>query len=192
MWVAVGVCALSGRWSASSCCGPVATTARARDPFGLDGDPVKATAESVTEVPCSFDPLLACKLVERSWSDGDDRGERSSRAAARLATISAGDGILVDLVELGDGVGTGRLLRLRAQHADAAAGDRVRGVDRRARPVARGRGARRAGDELRGDHRVRAAGTARGIERGRGRDRHRRGDRVRRAVPRARPRPGHR
>ena len=74
-----------------------------QDPLGLSGEPVGATVESVTEVPCSFDPLLACDLVELVVSEGDRRGERLEIEQPLDSAIQSGDDILVDLVELGDG-----------------------------------------------------------------------------------------
>jgi len=74
-----------------------------QDPLGLGGEPVGASVESVAEVPCSFDPLLACKLVEVVVSDGEFRGERVQIEQPLESTIESGDQILVDLVELGDG-----------------------------------------------------------------------------------------
>jgi uncharacterized membrane protein len=74
-----------------------------RDPLGLGGEPVEASVEAVTEVPCSFDPLLACRLVEITVSEGEQRGERLELEQPLESTVSSGDTILVDLVELGDG-----------------------------------------------------------------------------------------
>jgi uncharacterized membrane protein len=99
MWVGVGVCALVVLvglivlW-------PGGSDGAVTDPLGLDGEPVKAIAESVAEVPCSFDPLLACKLVG-VVVEGGNRYELEQPLGS---TISAGDGILVDLVDLGNGV----------------------------------------------------------------------------------------
>ena len=99
MWVSVGVCALVVLvglvllW-------PGGDDGVSTDPLGLDGDPVRATAEAVTEVPCSFDPLLACKRVDIVVAEGD----RYVLEQPLDSTISAGDGILVDLVDLGGGV----------------------------------------------------------------------------------------
>jgi uncharacterized membrane protein len=98
MWAAVGVCALSVLiglvvlWPGGG---------RDRiDPLGLEGDPVRATVQSVDEVPCSFDPLLACKRVDVVVTGGD----RFVIEQPIDSTISAGDGILVDIVDLGGGV----------------------------------------------------------------------------------------
>jgi uncharacterized membrane protein len=98
MWAAVGVCALSVLiglvvlWPGGD---------RDRiDPLGLEGDPVRATVQSVDEVPCSFDPLLACKRVDVVVTGGD----RFVIEQPIDSTISAGDGILVDIVDLGGGV----------------------------------------------------------------------------------------
>jgi uncharacterized membrane protein len=98
MWAAVGVCALSVLiglvvlWPGGG---------RDRiDPLGLEGDPVRATVQSVDEVPCSFDPLLACKRVDVVVTGGD----RFVIEQPIDSTIAAGDGILVDIVDLGGGV----------------------------------------------------------------------------------------
>ena len=62
LWVAVGafaaviVVGLIALWPTGS--------DDEQDPLGLGGEPVGASVESVTEVPCTFDPLLACKLVD--------------------------------------------------------------------------------------------------------------------------------
>ena len=74
------------------------------DPLGLAGDPVRASVGSVEEVPCSFDPLLACKRIGLVVSEGEFNGERFELEWPIDSTISSGDGILVDLVETGDGV----------------------------------------------------------------------------------------
>jgi uncharacterized membrane protein len=98
MWAAVGLCAmfvligLVVLW-------PGGGDDRI-DPLGLEGDPVKASVESVDEVPCSFDPLLACKRVGIVVNGGD----RFVLEQPLDSTISAGDSILVDLVDLGGGV----------------------------------------------------------------------------------------
>jgi uncharacterized membrane protein len=98
MWVAVGVCAVSVLiglvvlWPGGGRDGI--------DPLGLEGDPVKASVESVDEVPCSFDPLLACNQLDIVV----DGGARFVLEQPLDSTISAGDSILVDLVDLGGGV----------------------------------------------------------------------------------------
>ena len=74
------------------------------DPLGLAGDPVRALVGSVEEVPCSFDPLLACKRIGLVVSEGESNGERFELEWPIDSTISSGDGILVDLVETSDGV----------------------------------------------------------------------------------------
>lgn len=73
------------------------------DPLGLDGEPVGASVESVTEVPCSFDALLACNLVAITITDGERRGERLAIEQPLDSPIESGDDILIDLVDLGDG-----------------------------------------------------------------------------------------
>lgn len=101
MWVAVGACALLvvigliALWPGGG--------SEGTDPLGLDGDPVKASVGSVDEAPCSFDALLACKLVGLVISEGEFSGERFELEWPIDSTISAGDGVLVDLVETSDG-----------------------------------------------------------------------------------------
>jgi len=101
MWIAVGLCAvvvvlgLILLW-------PSGDSDRL-DPLGLEGDPIRATVTSVEEVPCSFDPLLACTLVEGTVTEGDRSGEPFTLEQPLGSTISAGDGILVEIQQLGDG-----------------------------------------------------------------------------------------
>ncbi len=101
MWLAVGACALVVvvglvvLW-------PGGDGGRT-DPLGLDGDPVKATVEAVEEVPCSFDPLLACKRIDIVVGEGELRGDRFVLEQALDSTIGSGDAILVDLVDIGGG-----------------------------------------------------------------------------------------
>ncbi len=101
LWVAVGLCAavvvvgLIALWPNGGSDG--------RDPLGLGGEPVKASVTAVEEVPCSFDPLLGCKRVDVLLSDGDRQGEQLQIEQPLGSTISDGDGVLVDLVDLGDG-----------------------------------------------------------------------------------------
>jgi uncharacterized membrane protein len=103
MWIAVGVCALLVLvglvvfW-------PGDGGGERTDPLGLDGDPAKANVESVEEVPCSFDPLLACASIDIVVTEGDFDGDRFAIEQSLDTTISTGDGILVDLVDLGGGV----------------------------------------------------------------------------------------
>ena len=101
MWIAVGVCALVVLvglvllWPGGG--------GDRTDPLGLEGDPVGARVESVEEAPCSFDPLLACKQIDIIISDGEFSGDRYVLEQPLDSTISSGDGILVDLVDLGGG-----------------------------------------------------------------------------------------
>ncbi len=102
LWIAVAVCAvvvvvgLVALWPGGGDDG-------SSDPLGLGGEPVKASVESVEEVPCSFDPLLGCKLIEVLVSEGERRGELFEIEQPIESTISSGDGVLVDIVVLGDG-----------------------------------------------------------------------------------------
>jgi uncharacterized membrane protein len=102
MWTAVGVCALLVivglivLW-------PRGDGEQITDPSGLAGDPVKANVDSAEEVPCSFDPLLACTSVAIVVTGGEFDGERFVFEQPLDTTISSGDRILVDLVDLGGG-----------------------------------------------------------------------------------------
>jgi uncharacterized membrane protein len=101
MWIAVGLCAavvvagLVALW-------PGGDSDRL-DPLGLEGDPVKATVQSAEEVPCSFDPLLACKAIDVVVSSGAFRGDSFRIEQPLDSPIGDGDAVLVDIVELGDG-----------------------------------------------------------------------------------------
>src|SRR6056297_576125 len=101
MWMAVGACALIvivgliAFWPGGG--------SDRTDPLGLAGDPVEASVDAVAEVPCSFDPLLACKQITIIVSEGEFRGESFILEQSLDSTIAAGDGILVDLVDVGGG-----------------------------------------------------------------------------------------
>ena len=101
MWIAVGSCAavvlvgLIALWPRGS--------SSVVDPLGLGGEPARASVRSVEEVPCSFDPLLACTSVAVVVSSGEYRGERFEFEQPLDSTIADGDAILVDLVDVGDG-----------------------------------------------------------------------------------------
>lgn len=73
------------------------------DPAGLELDPVEATVRSVETVPCSFDPLLACRMIEVEPTEGDLEGERLEFEQPVTTTIDDGDGILVVIETLPDG-----------------------------------------------------------------------------------------
>ena len=101
MWIAVGACAvvvvlgLILLW-------PTDGSDRL-DPLGLEADPVRASVESVEEVPCSFDPLLACKVIDLTVSEGERRGETFVLEQSLTSTISSGDGIFIEIQVLPDG-----------------------------------------------------------------------------------------
>jgi uncharacterized membrane protein len=101
MWIAVGVCALIVviglvvMWPTGEPSGD--------DPLGLGGDPVAATVDEVVEEPCSFDPALPCAAIEIVVDEGAFEGERFLIEQSIETTISDGDGVLVDLVDFGDG-----------------------------------------------------------------------------------------
>ncbi|MEP6297960.1 MAG: YibE/F family protein, partial [Ilumatobacter sp.] len=101
MWASVAVCAvlvligLVALWPGSSDGGV--------DPLGLEGDPVRAQVTSAPVEPCSYDPLLGCRMIEIVVSEGDLDGERISFEQSIDSPIRDGDSILVDVVENGDG-----------------------------------------------------------------------------------------
>lgn len=101
MWIAVGVVGvlvvvgLAVLWPS----GDDATS----DPAGFDLDPVEATVRSVETVPCSYDPLLSCRLIEVEPTEGDLDGERLQFEQPIATTIGDGDGILVVIETLPDG-----------------------------------------------------------------------------------------
>mgnify|MGYP001820127443 FL=1 len=101
MWIAVGACAvvvvlgLILLWPSDG--------SDRLDPLGLEADPVRASVESVEEVPCSFDPLLACKVIDLTVSEGERRGEMFVLEQSLTSTISSGDGIFVEIQVLPDG-----------------------------------------------------------------------------------------
>jgi uncharacterized membrane protein len=101
MWIAVGVCAVAVLigvillWPSGD--------DRRIDPLGLETDPIKATVQSADVVPCSYDPLLACKLVEMVIAEGEARGETRVLEQSLESTIESGDRIFVNLERLADG-----------------------------------------------------------------------------------------
>ncbi len=101
MWAAVAVCAvlvligLVALWPGSSDGGV--------DPLGLEGDPVRAQVTSAPVEPCSYDPLLGCRMIDIVVSEGDLDGERVTFEQSIDSPIRDGDSILVDIVDNGDG-----------------------------------------------------------------------------------------
>jgi uncharacterized membrane protein len=101
MWIAVGLCALVVvvglvlMWPSGDRSGD--------DPLGLDGDPVAATVDAITQGPCSFDPMLECKNIEIIVDEGAFQGDRFVLEQSTESTISDGDAVLVDIVDFGDG-----------------------------------------------------------------------------------------
>jgi uncharacterized membrane protein len=101
LWIAVAVCAVLtlvgviAYW-------PGGGTGRT-DPLGLDADPIGARVVSVTEVPCSYDPLLACRLVGFEPASGPDVGTIVAFEVTIDDRFSVGDRIDVLATELVDG-----------------------------------------------------------------------------------------
>jgi uncharacterized membrane protein len=73
------------------------------DPLGLGADPVAARVESVTDVPCSYDALLLCRLVGFEPEEGPDAGSLVAIEVGLDTRIGEGDGITVLIDELPDG-----------------------------------------------------------------------------------------
>lgn len=101
MWIAVGCCAIAviiglvALWPGSSS-GRV-------DPLGLEGDPIRAEVTSVELLPCSYDALLGCRLIEIVPSEGPDTGQRLTFEQGLDSPIGEGDAILVDISTSSDG-----------------------------------------------------------------------------------------
>lgn len=101
MWSAVGVCAvvvivgLLVLWPGSSDSGG--------DPLGLQGEPVEAEVISDDVSPCSFDETIGCRQVALIVEDGPFSGGQFVLEQPIDSPLRAGDAILVDVVELGDG-----------------------------------------------------------------------------------------
>jgi uncharacterized membrane protein len=101
LWIAVAVCGvltlvgMAVLWPDGG--------GRGSDPLGLEADPVEARVESVTEVPCSYDPLLLCRLVGFEPEEGPDAGQLVAIEVGLDTRFSPGDGITVLIDELPDG-----------------------------------------------------------------------------------------
>lgn len=101
LWTAVGVCAVAVAiaivvlWPSGNSTG--------EDPLGLAGDPVAASVTGVELAACSFEPSDDCELVTLVVSDGERSGEQFTLEQPPGSAIDAGDDILVDIVDLGNG-----------------------------------------------------------------------------------------
>jgi uncharacterized membrane protein len=101
LWAAVGVCAvlvlvgLVVLW-------PSGESDRT-DPLGLAGEPIRANVESVTVVPCAFDPMLGCKEILFIPSEGELSGTRQVFEQPLESPIDDGDPIFVDALVVADG-----------------------------------------------------------------------------------------
>ena len=93
LWTAVVICAVMTivgvvmMWPGSRTSGA--------DPLGLDADPLDARVVSSTVVPCSYDPLLECRLVGFEVFDGPEAGQLRAIELDASNRIAAGDDILV-------------------------------------------------------------------------------------------------
>ncbi|MGB0114474.1 MAG: YibE/F family protein [Ilumatobacteraceae bacterium] len=101
MWLGVGVCGLVviigliALW-------PGGGTERL-DPLGLAGEPVKASVESDEQTTCSFDASTDCRLLVVVIDEGEYEGQAYEVEHSLDSTVSAGDAILVDVYDIGDG-----------------------------------------------------------------------------------------
>jgi uncharacterized membrane protein len=71
--------------------------------LGLDVEPVAAQVINVEVVPCSYDPLLGCKLVGFELTSGDEDGELGAMELGLDSSVSEGDGIFVLTYDQVDG-----------------------------------------------------------------------------------------
>jgi uncharacterized membrane protein len=101
MWIAVAACSIVvvvgmiALWPSGG--------SNQTDPLGLDADPIRSVVTSVEQVPCSFDPLLECKLIELRPTAGEFEGEVRTIEQPASSTINDGDRIFVLIEGLGDG-----------------------------------------------------------------------------------------
>jgi uncharacterized membrane protein len=101
LWIAVGVCAAAVvlavvlLWPGGG--------GERTDPLGLEGDPVAATVIRVEMLPCSFEPADDCELITLRVTEGERTDEEFTLEQPPGSPIDANDGILVDIVEVGDG-----------------------------------------------------------------------------------------
>jgi uncharacterized membrane protein len=71
--------------------------------LGLGVDPIAAQVIAVDEVPCSYDPLLLCRVVSFELTSGDDDGELGAMELGLDSRVSEGDGIFVLTYDQVDG-----------------------------------------------------------------------------------------
>lgn len=102
LWIAVGVCAaaivltMALLW-------PGNRTDRS-DPLQLGGDPLEASVTGVEVAPCSFEASDDCAVVTLVVTEGERDGQTYQlEQSPGSSTIGAGDRILVDILDLGDG-----------------------------------------------------------------------------------------
>jgi uncharacterized membrane protein len=101
VWITVAVCGvltvvgLVALWPGSG--------VTSDDPLGLDTDPIAAEVVVVDDVPCSYDPLLACELIGFELTEGPDRGTVAAIELEAGSGIEDGDGIEVLAYETVDG-----------------------------------------------------------------------------------------
>ncbi|CAN5368859.1 hypothetical protein BH23ACT3_BH23ACT3_02530 [soil metagenome] len=67
----------------------------ATDPLGLDADPIPADVITSDVVPCSYDPLLVCRLVGFELQGGEEEGLIRAMEMSIDNRVGVGDGIYV-------------------------------------------------------------------------------------------------
>ena len=101
LWIAVVVCGVL------TVVGLVVFWPSGDDPAGTDlglgADPIAAQVITVEDVPCSYDPLLGCRLVGFELTSGVDDGEIGAMELGLDSRVSTGDGIYVLAFDQVDG-----------------------------------------------------------------------------------------
>jgi uncharacterized membrane protein len=101
LWIAVIACGvvtvvgIIALWPGSG--------SRLDDPLGLDADPIAADVVTASVVPCSYDPLLACRLVGFELLGGPEEGQLAAMEMSIDNRVGAGDAIYVLGYQVGDG-----------------------------------------------------------------------------------------
>jgi uncharacterized membrane protein len=101
LWVAVIACGvvtvvgLIALWPGAG--------SRLEDPMGLGADPIAADVVTASVVPCSYDPLLACRLVGFELMGGPEEGQLAAMEMSLDNRVNAGDAIYVLGYQVGDG-----------------------------------------------------------------------------------------
>lgn len=76
---------------------------RGDDPLLLDADPIAAEVITASVVPCSYDPLLVCRLIGFDLQGGPEQGQIRAIEMSIDNRVNAGDGIYVLAYPTADG-----------------------------------------------------------------------------------------